>query len=80
VDATAGIARVIFNFYNAGLGIVEYPGYESGDILTFESGNNVLTLYNAQTSGSLMFDISYSGASSLFLGLGCVVATVLAVF
>lgn len=59
---------------------MEYPNYESGDILTFEAGNNVITLYNAQTSGSLSFDISYSGASSLFMSLGCVFAAALAVF
>lgn len=74
------MARVIFNFYNAGLGILEYPQYTSGDILTFETGNNVLTLYNAQQSGSLLFDVSYSGASTLLVGLGAAVTTLLAAF
>jgi hypothetical protein len=81
IDATAGIARVIFNFQSAGLGILEYPNYDSGDIITFSSGNNILTLYNAlEKGGSVNFDISYSGASKMFFGVGSAIATLLAVF
>ena len=80
IDATAGIARVIFNFQSAGLGIMELPNYDSGDIITYSSGNNKLTLYNALLNGSLNFDISYSGASWMFFGVGSAMATLLAVF
>lgn len=74
------MARVIFDFYGTGLGIMEFPGYESGDILTFTAGNNVLTVYNAQQTGTLTFDISYSGASNLLIGAGSIIAVLAAMF
>lgn len=53
IDATKGLARVIFDGYYPldGLGIMEVPMYTQGDILTFVSGENVLTLYNANKNG-----------------------------
>lgn len=71
IDATNGLARVIFEGYWPvdGLGIVEYPNYFQGDILTFQAGDNTLTLYNAAKMGSVTFDISFSGASAMLLGV-----------
>lgn len=44
---------------------MEEPGYVDGDIITFLNGINTLTLYNAEENGSIIFDISFSSASTL---------------
>ena len=82
IDATRGTARVIFDGYypQDGLGIIEVPLYGQGDILTFEAGESMLTVYNANRNGQIMFDISYSGAKSIYLGLGALTVTLLAAF
>lgn len=73
IDATQGLGRVIFESYypSDALGVKEYPTYMQGDILTFLSGVNTLTLYNANQGGSqVTFTVSFSGASIMALSLG----------
>ena len=53
---------------------MEYPGYEDGDILTFTAGENILTIYNAELSGSLIFDVSFSNASTMFVSMATALA------
>ena len=43
-------------------GLIKHP-------LTFQVGDNTLTLYNAAKMGSVTFDISFSGASAMLLGV-----------
>jgi hypothetical protein len=73
IDATQGLGRVIFESYfpSDALGVWEYPQYMQGDIITFLSGVNTLTVYNAnQGAGSVTFTVSFSGASMMALSLG----------
>lgn len=69
IDATQGVARVIFDFdeTNSQLGL-DFPPYKVGDVITFDSGENEIVIYNAAESGPLRFEISFSGAASLVVG------------
>ena len=62
VDATKGIARVIFSS-TAYLGI-EYDA-SIDEVITIESGVTDIEIYNAAESGPITFGISFSGASQL---------------
>ena len=62
VDASAGVARVIFSS-TLYLGI-EYDA-KVDDVITIESGVTNLVIYNAAESGPITFGISFSGASAL---------------
>ena len=42
-----------------------FEGYKVGDVITFDSGVNEITIYNAAESGPLEFDVSFSAAASL---------------
>jgi len=59
IDATAGIARVIFSS-TLYLGI-EYEA-KIDEVVTFESGVNEIMIYNAAESGPITFGISFSNA------------------
>lgn len=59
VDATAGIARVIFSSTQY-LGI-EYDA-KIDEVITIESGQTDITIYNAADSGPITFGISFSAA------------------
>ena len=62
VDASAGVARVIFSS-TLYLGI-EYDA-KVDDVITIESGVTNIVIYNAAESGPITFGISFSGASAL---------------
>jgi len=59
IDATGGIARVIFSS-TVYLGI----NYDAmvDEVITFESGTHELEIYNAAESGPITFGISFSNA------------------
>ena len=59
VDASEGVARVIFD-ETSFLGIES--GYKIGDVITFDSGENEIVIYNGVETGPLTFIISFSGA------------------
>ena len=63
IDATNGIARVIFSS-TLYLGI-EYEGARVDDVINIESGVTNMEIYNAAESGPITFGISFSGASAL---------------
>ena len=73
IDATAGIARVIF-------GSTKYLGinYDAkiDDVITFESGVTDLEIYNAAESGPITFSISFSGAFNAILASAATTAAV----
>ena len=71
VDATEGIARVIFSS-TLYLGI-EYDA-QIDDVITVESGVTDITIYNAAESGPITFGISFSGASGLVASAAAVAA------
>ena len=52
--------------------------YDSGDVMTFASGENEILIYNANESGPLSYDISFSGATFVFSELLAVGASVAA--
>ena len=62
IDATNGVARVIFD-ESSFLGIE--GDYKIGDVITFDSGENTITIYNGGETGPLTFLISFSGATTL---------------
>ena len=62
IDATAGVARVIFSS-TLYLGI-EFDA-QVDDVITIESGTTDLVIYNAAPTGPITFGISFSGASAL---------------
>ena len=62
VDATQGVARVIFD-ETAFLGI-EYDA-AIGDVITLQGGETDIKIYNAAESGPLSFLISFSSAQTL---------------
>ena len=62
VDATAGVARVIFSS-TVYLGINFDAKID--EVITLESGVTDLEIYNAAESGPITFGISFSGASQL---------------
>ena len=71
IDATAGIARVIYSS-TLYLGI-EYDA-KIDDVITIESGVTDMTIYNAAESGPITFGISFSGASTLTAAAAAVAA------
>ena len=42
--------------------------------MSFESGVNEITIYNAAESGPLTFDLSFSGAATLVAGAAAITA------
>ena len=75
INATNGVARVVFDYgvTNSQLGLA-FPGYKTGDVISFDSGENEIVIYNAAESGPLTFDISFSGAASLLAGATAIAA------
>ena len=63
IDATAGIARVIYSS-TLYLGI-EYEGGKVDEVINIESGVTNMEIYNAAESGPITFGISFSGAQGL---------------
>ena len=78
IDATNGIARVIFSS-TLYLGI-EYEGARVDEVINFESGVTDLEIYNAAESGPITFGISFSGASELLTSAMTVAALTLLAF
>ena len=72
IDATAGIARVIFSS-TLYLGI-EYEGGKVDEVINIENGVTELEIYNAAESGPITFGISFSGASGLVASAAAVAA------
>ena len=72
IDATEGIARVIFSS-TLYLGIEE-EGAKVDDVINVESGVKELKIYNAAESGPITFGISFSGASELISASAMTVA------
>jgi len=79
IDATEGVARVIFKNSNW-LGI-EWEGKgtrEVGDVITIPEGETVeIPIYNGAETGPLTFDISFSGAFNLLVGAATLAAAVM---
>ena len=77
IDATRGVARVVFDdgVNNSQLGL-DFAPYKTGDVISFESGENDITIFNAAESGPLTFDISFSGAASLIAGATAIAAAI----
>ena len=67
IDATEYLARVIFD--NVSFLGVEYKGAKIGEPITFEGGLHTIWIYNGAESGSLTFEISFSGAYKIAAGL-----------
>ena len=68
VDATASVARVIFDDANV-LGVL-YPGYVMGEPITVEQGlKKYITIYNGGNLKAISFKVSFSGASGLVSGM-----------
>ena len=67
VDASDYVARVIFD--NVSFLGIEHDGAKIGDPITFESGKHTIWVYNGAESGSLTFEISFSGARQVAAGL-----------
>ena len=77
VDASQGVARVIFSSTSY-LGIEYGEGeYAVDDVITIENTVQAIKIYNAAESGPITFGISFSGASSL-VSTALAAATVLA--
>ena len=66
IDASQYLARVIFD--NVSFLGIEYDGAKIGDPITFESGLHSIWLYNGAESGSLTFEVSFSGSVNLMAG------------
>ena len=77
VDATQGIARVIFSS-TAYLGI-EFDA-SIDEIITIESGVTEIEIYNAAESGPITFGISFSGAANLLTAAAAGAAVALLAF
>ena len=73
VDATAGIARVIFD--NTSYLGIDDENAQIGDVITVESGVREILIYNGAETGPLTFDISFSGASTLIAGVTALATT-----
>ena len=74
VDATAGVARVIFaNTQYLG---IEYNA-KIGDVITIESGVTEILIYNAAESGPLTFDLSFSSAATVMASAAAIASTLL---
>ena len=78
VDATEGIARVIFSS-TLYLGI-EYEGGRVDQVMNIESGVTDLEIYNAAESGPITFGISFSGATELITSAMTVAALTMLAF
>ena len=52
--------------------------YDSDDVMSFASGENEIIIYNANESGPLSYDISFSGATFVFSELLAVGASIAA--
>ena len=65
IDASLGVARVIFSNSNY-LGFEFEGDYLMDDVITINDGGiENLTIYNAAESGPITFYISFSGATAL---------------
>ena len=74
VDATAGVARVIFaNTQYLG---IEYNA-KINDVITIESGVTEILIYNAAESGPLTFDLSFSSAATVMVSAAAIASTLL---
>lgn len=62
LNATKGVARVIFD-ETSFLGVE--ADYRMGDVMTFETGEHDITIYNGAETGPITFLISFSGATAL---------------
>merc|ERR1712166_157389 len=62
IDATKGVARVIFD-ETSFLGVE--TDYRMADVMTFDSAEHDITIYNGAETGPITFLISFSGASTL---------------
>ena len=71
IDATEGIARVIYSS-TLYLGI-EYDA-KIDEVITIESGVTEMLIYNAAESGPITFGVSFSGASTLYASAVAVAA------
>ena len=78
IDATEGIARVIFSS-TLYLGI-EYEGGRVDEVMNIESGVTDLEIYNAAESGPITFGISFSGATELITSAMTVAALTMLAF
>ena len=78
IGATQYLARVIFD--NASFIGIQHDGAKVGDPITFESGLHTVWIYNGAESGSLTFEISFSGASQMAAGVLALVAATYATF
>jgi hypothetical protein len=67
VNANKGIARVIFaeTSYLGIEPITADTNAKIGDVITFESGEQTITIYNGAQSGPITILISFSGAAAL---------------
>ena len=74
IDATAGVARVIFD-NTSFLGIEDESNYQIGDVISIEEGIKEIKIYNGAETGPLTFDISFSGAAKLIAGVTVLTAT-----
>ena len=72
MDATSGVARVIFsNTLYLGIEL----DAQVDDVITIEKGTiSDITIYNAAESGPITFGISFSGASALVTSAAVVAA------
>ena len=73
IDASQYLARVIFD--NVSFLGIEHPGAKIGDPITFEKGLHTIWIYNGAESGSLTFEISFSGARQIAAGVLALAAT-----
>lgn len=78
VDASEGVARVIFE-NSRYLGIeMEGASPEVGDVITVKEGDvQSIVIYNGAETGPLTFDISFSGAYKLLAGAATMAAVAL---
>ena len=81
INAEEGVARVVFDYgvTNSQLGI-DTSNWKTGDVISFESGDNEIVIYNANDEGPLTFDISFSGASQLAIAAMVVAASAIYTF
>ena len=79
IDATEGVARVIFENSNY-LGIEWDGNPEVGDVITIlEAETAEILIYNGAETGPLTFDISFSSASTLIAGAAALVTAAFAI-
>ena len=78
LDATKYLARVIFD--NSSFLGIEYDGAKIGEPITVENGIKTIWVYNGAESGSLTFEVSFSGASQIAAGVLALAAATLTTF